>query len=63
QGIGLSIVKKIVEERGGSISVGESASGGAVFSFTWPLGTAARETSALDLHLTACPAHNKSLIK
>lgn len=63
QGIGLSIVKKIVEERGGRIAVGESAMGGAAFSFTWPFGTSAREISAVDLHMAACPAHNKSLTK
>lgn len=36
QGIGLSIVKKIIEERGGTIVVDESSSGGADFIFTWP---------------------------
>ncbi|MFD2514466.1 PAS domain S-box protein [Pontibacter locisalis] len=39
QGIGLSIVKKIVEERGGAIVVDESALGGADFIFTWPSPT------------------------
>ncbi|WP_439882684.1 sensor histidine kinase [Pontibacter sp. MBLB2868] len=36
QGIGLSIVKKIVEERGGAIMIADSPMGGAEFIFTWP---------------------------
>jgi signal transduction histidine kinase len=35
-GIGLSIVKKIVEERGGSVMVVSSTGSGAKFKFTWP---------------------------
>ncbi len=35
-GIGLSIVKKIIEEKGGNIRVDSSAGNGAKFFFTWP---------------------------
>ncbi len=35
-GIGLSIVKKIVELQGGKISVGSVKGRGATFQFTWP---------------------------
>ena len=35
-GIGLAIVKKIVEERGGAIRLISSAGNGASFIFTWP---------------------------
>ena len=38
-GIGLSIVKKIVEERGGAIRVVSSPGNGAKFIFTWPKST------------------------
>ncbi|KAA9331712.1 sensor histidine kinase [Adhaeribacter soli] len=37
QGIGLAIVKKIIEDRGGGILVDESPWGGADFVFSWPL--------------------------
>ncbi len=35
-GIGLSIVKKIVEQQGGTISVRSTVGKGSSFSFTWP---------------------------
>jgi PAS domain S-box-containing protein len=35
-GIGLSVVKKIVETRGGHVSVESSPGAGATFRFTWP---------------------------
>lgn len=35
-GIGLSLVKKIVEDRGGTIQVESSEGEGATFRFTWP---------------------------
>jgi PAS domain S-box-containing protein len=37
-GIGLSLVKKIVEHRGGRVWVESAAGEGATFRFTWPLG-------------------------
>jgi signal transduction histidine kinase len=35
-GIGLSVVKKIVESKGGRVWVESQAGGGATFKFTWP---------------------------
>jgi signal transduction histidine kinase len=35
-GIGLSVVKKIVEARGGRVTLESAAGGGATFRFTWP---------------------------
>jgi signal transduction histidine kinase len=35
-GIGLSVVKKIVESRGGSVAVESAPGRGATFRFTWP---------------------------
>lgn len=35
-GIGLALVKKIVEEQGGSISLASDVGKGACFTFTWP---------------------------
>ena len=35
-GMGLAIVKKLVEANGGTISIDSSESGGAAFRFTWP---------------------------
>jgi signal transduction histidine kinase len=35
-GIGLSVVKKIVETRGGSVSVDSAPDQGATFRFAWP---------------------------
>ncbi|MDX1531334.1 MAG: PAS domain S-box protein, partial [Rhodothermales bacterium] len=35
-GIGLAIVKKAVESRGGTIAVGSVEGGGTTFTFTWP---------------------------
>lgn len=36
RGVGLAIVKKIIEDEGGSISVDSDAGLGAKFTFTWP---------------------------
>ena len=35
-GVGLSIVKRAVESRGGAVHVGDAEGGGARFVFTWP---------------------------
>ena len=35
-GIGLSVVKKIIEARGGRVSLESAPGGGATFRFTWP---------------------------
>lgn len=35
-GIGLAVVKKLVESRGGSVAVDSTAGAGATFRFTWP---------------------------
>ena len=35
-GVGLSLVKKIVESRGGSVRVDSTLGRGATFRFTWP---------------------------
>jgi signal transduction histidine kinase len=35
-GIGLALVKKIVQEHGGSITLDSAAGKGARFRFTWP---------------------------
>lgn len=35
-GVGLSIVKKIVESRGGRVELRSAEGAGAIFSFTWP---------------------------
>ena len=37
-GVGLAIVKKIVERQGGTITVASEEGRGAAFTFTWPLG-------------------------
>lgn len=36
-GIGLSLVKKVVERKGGSVAVDSELGRGATFSFTWPM--------------------------
>jgi PAS domain S-box-containing protein len=35
-GLGLALVKKIVREQGGNVSLDSAAGGGATFRFTWP---------------------------
>ncbi|AYA35608.1 HAMP domain-containing protein [Hymenobacter oligotrophus] len=41
-GVGLAIVKKIIERHGGSIRLDSSEGAGATFTFTWPKASAAR---------------------
>jgi len=38
-GIGLTLVKKFVQERGGSITLDSREGEGAKFRFTWPKGS------------------------
>ena len=42
-GIGLAVVKRLVEARGGAVAVESSPGRGARFSFTWPVARAATE--------------------
>jgi signal transduction histidine kinase len=44
-GVGLAIVKKIVEQAGGVVSVRSEMGAGAVFSFTWPIDDARAEAA------------------
>jgi signal transduction histidine kinase len=43
-GIGLAVVKRLVEDRGGGIWLDPDAARGATFRFTWPLHRGARAT-------------------
>ncbi len=45
-GIGLSVVKRIVESRGGSVSIDSAPGAGATFRFTWPRYTRPFETGS-----------------
>ena len=43
-GIGLAVVKKLVETRGGAIQVISAVNEGASFRFTWPISSASEGT-------------------
>jgi signal transduction histidine kinase len=45
-GVGLAIVKKIVEQAGGAVDVRSAKGAGAIFSFSWPLGETALDVAA-----------------
>ena len=45
-GLGLSLVKKLVEEEGGEVHVESNPEGGATFVFTWPEGGVEEEEEA-----------------
>jgi len=49
-GVGLSLVRKIVEHHGGQISVDSREGEGAIFRFTWPKGRTAHEHRAASPH-------------
>ncbi len=44
-GIGLAVVKKLVETRGGAIQVISAVNEGASFRFTWPISIVAEAAS------------------
>ena len=56
-GLGLAIVAQIVERHGGTVSAGESASGGAAIGFRLPLASADHDRSVVD----AVRAHPASI--
>ena len=43
-GMGLAVVKKTVEARGGRVTLGPAEGGGAMFRFTWPLSADASQS-------------------
>ncbi len=45
-GLGLAMVARIASAHGGHVSVGQGVSGGAMFTFNWPLQPPVREESA-----------------
>jgi signal transduction histidine kinase len=45
-GVGLAIVKKVVEQAGGALDVRSAKGAGAVFAFTWPIDDAALGVAA-----------------
>lgn len=49
-GIGLSLVKKIVEHRGGRVWVESQEGAGATFRFTWPASDGSRRPGPATLH-------------
>jgi PAS domain S-box-containing protein len=59
QGIGLAIVKKIIEDRGGGILVDESPLGGADFVFSWPLVKLAQKCPPIPTRKERLPVADK----
>jgi signal transduction histidine kinase len=43
-GIGLAVVRKLVESRGGNVSLQSAPGAGATFRFTWPAATPSQDT-------------------
>jgi signal transduction histidine kinase len=58
-GIGLSIVKKIIDEQKGSIHVESALGSGATFVFTWPKQVSDLQLPSMDLHLDFQSPANK----